>query len=78
MKSKWLIEQRLANEDDVEVIKILKWVLESPECPLCAHKDRRDWEIQIFNGAITTAYLEAKNNWEALLIHSFLFFLNFG
>ena len=61
MKSKWLIEQRLQNEDDPIAIEALKWVLESPECPLCAHKDRRDWEIQIFNGNISPAYLETKH-----------------
>jgi hypothetical protein len=64
MKSKWLIEQRLAQEEDATAIEVLKWILESPECPLCAHRDRRDLEIQVFNGGITTAYLESKYNWE--------------
>ena len=68
LKSKWLIEQRLAHEDDPIIIEALRWVLESPECPLCAHRDRKDWEIQIFNGNITTAYLESKNNWEAGIV----------
>jgi hypothetical protein len=68
LKSKWLIEQRLAHEDDPITIEALRWVLESPECPLCAHRDRRDWEIQIFNGNITTAYLESKNNWEVGIV----------
>ena len=68
MKSKWLIEQRLQNEEDPIAIEALKWVLESPECPLCAHKDRRDWEIQIFNGNISPAYLETKHNWETGIV----------
>ena len=63
-----MIEQRLAHEDDPIIIEALRWVLESPECPLCAHRDRKDWEIQIFNGNITTAYLESKNNWEAGIV----------
>lgn len=68
MKSKWLIEQRLAHEEDPTTIEALRWVLESPECPLCAHRDRKDWEIQIFNGNITPAYLESKYNWEAGIV----------
>lgn len=68
MKSKWLIEQRLAQEEDATAIEVLKWILESPECPLCAHRDRRDLEIQVFNGAITTAYLESKYNWEVGIV----------
>ena len=68
MKSKWLIEQRLAIEDDPMAIEALRWVLESPECPLCAHRNRRDWEIQVFNGNITTSYLESKFNWEVGIV----------
>ena len=68
MKSKWLIEQRLAIEDDPMAIEALRWALESPECPLCAHRNRRDWEIQVFNGNITTSYLESKFNWEVGIV----------
>lgn len=68
MKSKWLIEQRLADEENPEIIRALKWVLESPECPMCAHRNRKDWEVQIFNGNISPAYLESKYNWEAGIV----------
>ena len=63
MKSKWLIEQRLTHEASPEAIEALKWVLESPECPMCNHPQVRDLEIQIFNGNMTTSYLEIKNGW---------------
>ena len=63
MKSKWLIEQRLTHEVSPEAIEALKWVLESPECPMCNHPQVRDLEIQIFNGNMTTSYLEIKNGW---------------
>tara|TARA_R110002167_G_scaffold56925_6_gene161326 strand:+ start:591 stop:1217 length:627 start_codon:yes stop_codon:yes gene_type:complete len=65
MKSKWLIEERLEYEDNPEAITVLRWVLESPECPLCNHPMRKDIETQIFSGNMTTPYLEAKNGWEA-------------
>ena len=65
MKSKWLIENRIADSDDHREIEVLRWVLESPECPLCNHPQVKDLEIQIFNGNMTTSYLEVKNGWEA-------------
>jgi len=63
MKSKWLIEQRLAIEEDPNVVETLKWILESPECPMCNHPQVRDLEIQVFNGNMTPSYLEIKNGW---------------
>ena len=63
MKSKWLIEQRLVEEDDPKVIETLKWVLHSPECPLCNHPLRREIEVSIFNGTHTVSYIESKNGW---------------
>lgn len=68
MKSKWLIEQRLAHEDEPLAIEALRWVLESPECPLCNHRQRKDLEVQVFNGNMTSAYLESKNGWEAGIV----------
>lgn len=68
MKSKWLIEQRLGQEDDPKTVEVLRWVLESPECPMCNHRGRKDLEVQIFNGNISPAYLEAKHNWEAGIV----------
>lgn len=68
MKSKWLIEQRLAHEEDPRCIEALRWVLESPECPMCNHRQRKDLEVQVFNGNMTTAYLESKHGWEAGIV----------
>lgn len=68
MKSKWLIEQRLAHENDHTVVEALRWVLESPECPMCNHRGRKDLEVQIHCGNISPAYLEAKHNWEAGIV----------
>jgi len=64
MKSKWLIEERIKYEEDATVIQTLKWVLESPECPLCNHPQRKDLESQVFMGNITPAYLDTTNGWE--------------
>ena len=63
MKSKWLIEQRLDEETDPKVIETLKWILESPECPLCNHPMSKEIELSVFNGESTPAYIEAKNGW---------------
>lgn len=68
MKNKWLIEQRLAQEENPDAIGVLRWVLQSPECPLCNHRGRRDLEVQIHTGNISPAYLETKNNWEAGIV----------
>ena len=63
MKSKWLIENRLAIEENAFVIEALQWVLKSPECPLCNTADRKDLELDVFNGVTSTAYIEARNHW---------------
>lgn len=68
MKSKWLIENRIADSSDAKEIEVLKWVLESPECPMCNHPQVRDLEIQIFNGNMTSSYLEVKNGWSAGIV----------
>ena len=63
MKSRWLIEQRLEDETDPLVLKTLLWVLESPECALCNHPQRRDLEVKIHRDEITSSFLETKMNW---------------
>tara|TARA_R110000824_G_scaffold196246_6_gene379447 strand:+ start:9092 stop:9715 length:624 start_codon:yes stop_codon:yes gene_type:complete len=63
MKSRWLIEQRMVEEDDPQVLAALRWVLESPECPLCNHPSHREIELAVFKGATSTTYLEAKYGW---------------
>jgi hypothetical protein len=64
MKSKWLVEERIKYEEDPKVIQALKWVLESPECPLCNHSQKKELETQIFMGNMTPAYLDTTNGWE--------------
>lgn len=68
MKSKWLIERRIEDSDDSKEIEVLKWVLQSPECPMCNDSQVKDLEIQIFNGNMTTSYLEIKNGWSAGIV----------
>lgn len=63
MKSKWLIEQRLDEETDPKVIETLKWILESPECPLCNHPMSKEIELSVFTNESTPSYIEAKNGW---------------
>ena len=69
MKSKWLIEQRLGAEENADALEALRWVLESPECPLCSSAHRKELEIHIHNGIMTPAYLEAKNGWPTGIVH---------
>ena len=63
MKSKIEIQQRLATENNALVIDILRWVLESKECPLCEMSISRELEVGLNNGEITSAYLEEKYGW---------------
>lgn len=72
MKSKWLIEQRLADEENAFVIEALQWVLKSPECPLCNLPNRRDIELDVFNGKSTSAYIEAKHGWNIGIVEEHL------
>ena len=41
----------------------LRWVLETPNCPLCQLPNRREVEIKIHRGEMTPAFLETKYNW---------------
>jgi hypothetical protein len=41
----------------------LRWVLETPNCPLCQLPNRREIEVKIHRGEITPAFLETKYNW---------------
>jgi len=59
-----LVEERIKYEEDPKVIQALKWVLESPECPLCNHSQKKELETQIFMGNMTPAYLDTTNGWE--------------
>ena len=68
MKSKWLIEQRLEHEEDPVAIQTLQWILESPECPLCNHGQRKDLEYLIASGVQSPSYLEEKHNWVSGII----------
>jgi len=70
MKSKWLIEQRLLHDEQIDPVSAaaLRWVLESPECPLCNMADRRDLELDIFKDKVTPAYIEAKHGWPAGIV----------
>ena len=62
LKSRLEIEQRLANENDMFVVEVLRWVLDGG-CPMCDHKKRKEYEIGIMNEEISPDYLETKHNW---------------
>lgn len=68
MKSRWLIEQRLKDETEPFAREALRWVLESPECPMCNLPNRREVETSIFTGAQTHAFIEQKNGWKAGIV----------
>ena len=63
MKSKWLIEGRMKVEEDPIALEVLRWVIESPECPLCNHPQRKDFEFLVANGTQSPPYLESKHGW---------------
>ncbi len=65
MKNKRLVEERLSEETDAKAIEVLRWVLESPECGMCGHPQRKELELNVFNGTMSPAYVEAKNGWSA-------------
>lgn len=63
MKSRRLIEERLSGEVEPTLINILKWVLETPECPLCNHSMRSEMEGKLHRDEMTYSFLETKLKW---------------
>tara|TARA_Y100001938_G_C8063752_1_gene418912 strand:- start:179 stop:805 length:627 start_codon:yes stop_codon:yes gene_type:complete len=63
MKTRRQIEKRLMNELDDGHIALLQWVLESPDCPMCEHRDRIELEVKLHKGEITSSFLEQKHGW---------------
>ena len=63
MRSRKEIEHRLLTEDNAMVIDILRWVIESTNCPFCSHPQRKDLEIKLTNNIHTPAYIEKKFGW---------------
>ena len=62
MRSKREIQTRLATENDAFAIEVLRWVM-SGGCELCEHKDKREIEMDVYSGDVSSSYLEAKYNW---------------
>ena len=62
MKTRLEIQQRLANENDMFVVEVLRWVLDGG-CPMCDHKNRKQYEKDIMSEDATPDYLESKHNW---------------
>ena len=62
MKTRLEIQQRLKNENDMFVMEVLRWVLDGG-CPMCDHKNRKQYEKEIMNDETTPDYLETKHNW---------------
>jgi len=63
MRTRREIEQRLASEGNALTIETLRWVLNTPDCPMCGIANRRDLEVGIHTGDITVSYLEEKYSW---------------
>lgn len=63
MKTRRQIEQRLATETNDGVAEGLLWVLESPDCALCKHRDKVEIEIKLHRGETTSSFLEQKMGW---------------
>ena len=67
MRSQREIEERIRYlmevADDRSAIIQLKWVLEDPECHLCAHDSCSVFEVELHTEVITPAFLETKMGW---------------
>jgi hypothetical protein len=63
MRTRNEIEQRLAGEYNALTIDTLRWVLDNPECPMCGIGTRKDLEVGVHSGEVTTLYLEEKYAW---------------
>ena len=61
MRSKREVQTRLASENDAFAIEVLRWVL-AGGCPMCEHPNKKDMEMDVYNGDSSPSYLEAKNN----------------
>jgi len=63
MRNQREIEQRLASESNALNIETLRWVLGTPDCPMCGISTRRELEVEIHAGHVSPAYLEEKYSW---------------
>lgn len=62
MRSEREIQTRLGSENDAFAIEVLRWVL-AGGCSMCDHSDKREMELDVYNGETSPSYLEAKYNW---------------
>ncbi len=62
MKTRFEIQQRIRNENDMFAMEVLRWVLDGG-CALCDHKKKKEFEIELNNGETTPDYLESKYSW---------------
>ena len=66
MKTRRQIEAKiieLSGGVDCDFTEALRWVLESPDCPMCAHPNAIELEIKLHRGETTTAFLEQQYGW---------------
>lgn len=63
MRTRREIEQRLAGEGNALTIETLRWVLDTPNCPMCGIANRRDLEVGVHTGDMTVAYIEERFSW---------------
>ena len=69
MRTKREIETRLSQENDAFAIEVLRWVL-AGGCPMCDHKKRKEFEVQVQNKELDPIYLETRYNWsEGTVMH---------
>ena len=66
MRSRREIEERmhlLHAEGNHDASGLLGWVLQDPECALCAHLSCREFEMKLHREEVTSSFLEMKMNW---------------
>lgn len=63
MRTQREIEQRLAGEGNALTIETLRWVLNTPDCPMCGISNRRDLEVEVHANEVSVSYLEERFSW---------------
>lgn len=63
MRNEQEIKERLARTQSAVEIELLMWVLDTPDCSLCGHPNRRDIEVSVHAGDNTATYYDERFSW---------------
>tara|TARA_R100000152_G_C6781189_1_gene215176 strand:- start:1722 stop:2354 length:633 start_codon:yes stop_codon:yes gene_type:complete len=64
MKTRKMIEEKLATVGSKgDWFDALRWVLQTPDCPMCEAPNRHELEMKLYRGETTASFLEQKYGW---------------